>query len=223
MNNLINRFHRSIFFGFFIRTLDYCLQKELKDCQTVLDIGCGPSSPLQRCPNIKYSVGVEPFLPYLNLSKRRKIHSEYIAKKIEDLDFPKKCFDAVIMIEVIEHLQKKTALEIMKKASLWAKKKIIISTPNGYLDQKELDNNPLQKHLSGWDYKTMKQMGYTSYGLAGLKFLRRENDDPTMGDNLMSSIKFKPKFFWFIVATISQIFTYYFPLLAFELFSVKKI
>jgi len=161
VNKLINLIHKSFLLGFFIRTLDYCLQKELKECKTVLDIGCGPSSPIQRCLNIKYSVGVEPFIPYLNLSIKNKIHSKYLAKKIEELDFPKRSFDAVIMIEVIEHLPKKTALEIMRKASLWAKKKVIISSPNGYLEQQELDNNPLQKHLSGWSYSTMMKLGYT--------------------------------------------------------------
>jgi len=60
--------------------LDYCLQKELKDCQTVLDLGCGPSSPLKNIKNIKYSVGVELFKPYLEISKKQKIHNKYLQR-----------------------------------------------------------------------------------------------------------------------------------------------
>ena len=127
MRKLINHLHQSQKIGYFIRTLDFCLQKELKDCRTVLDLGCGPSSPIKSCKNVSYSVGVEPFLPYLRLSKKKGIHTKYIAKKIEDLDFPRKSFDAVIMIEVLEHLPKNIGLEILKKASVWAKKKVIIS------------------------------------------------------------------------------------------------
>jgi hypothetical protein len=44
-----------------------------------------------------------------------------------------------------------------------------------------------------------------------------------MGDDLFVSIKIRPRPFWFAVATLSQLLTYYYPPLAFELFSVKKI
>ena len=204
-------------------TLDHCLQEELCDCESVLDLGCGPSSPLQFCKNIKYSLGVEAFELYLSESQKKKIHTEYSAKKIEELDFPENSFDAVIMIEVLEHLPEDVGLGILKKAEKWAKKKIIVSSPNGFIKQKEVDNNPLQKHLSGWDWKKMKKFGFKSQGLAGWKFLRQEVENDTMGDDLTTSIRFRPRFFWFLIATISQIFTYYFPVLAFELFSVKKI
>lgn len=221
--NFINDLHKSKVLGMIFHTLDYCLQRELRDCETVLDLGCGPSSPLQHCKNIKRSVGVEAFRPYLEESKRKNIHSEYLDKKIEELDFPEHSFDAVILIEVLEHLPEKTGYEILEKARKWARKKVIVSSPNGFINQKAVDNNPLQKHLSGWDYGKMKKLGFRCTGLAGIKFLRQEVENETMGDDLTTSIRWKPKFFWFAVATASQIFTYFFPRLAFELFSVKRI
>ena len=72
---------------------------------------------------------------------------------------------------------------------------MIVSSPNGFIKQKAVDNNPLQEHLSDWDYKKMKEMGFGCYGLAGLKFLRQEVQNDTMGDDLMTSIRFKPRFF----------------------------
>lgn len=205
-----------------LHTLVYNLQKELKECETVLDLGCGPNSPLQYCKNIKHSVGVEAFIPYLEKSKEKNIHNEYLDKKIEDLDFPENSFDAVIMIEVLEHLPKEIGAKILKKAEGWAKKKVVVSSPNGFIAQKEVDANPLQKHLSGWNYEKMKKLGYRSHGLAGLKFLRQEVQNDTMGDNLMTSIRFWPKPFWFVIATLSQVFVYFVPSLAFELFSAKE-
>ncbi|MBA7602439.1 hypothetical protein ES703_09528 [subsurface metagenome] len=222
MKELINNLHHSSILGRIFHTLDYCLQEELKDCESVLDLGCGPSSPIQYCKNIKYSVGVEAFKHYLEASKKKKIHTKYLNKKIEDIDFPEKNFDAVIMIEVLEHLPEEKGLIILKKAEKWAKKKIIVSSPNGFIPQKEVDNNPLQKHLSGWNYKTMKKLGYKVLGLAGLKILRQEVQNDTMGNDLTTSIRFKPRIFWFIVATISQILTFYLPSISFELFSVKN-
>lgn len=222
MRKLISKLYFSPALEGLFHTLVCCLKKELKDCESVLDLGCGPSSPLQYCQNIKYSVGVEPFKPYLNVSKKKKIHTKYLNKKIDELDFPEKSFDAVIVIEVLEHLTKSEGEILIKNVERWAKKKVIITTPNGFISQKEVDNNPLQKHLSGWDYKTMKELGYRINGLAGLKFLRQEVQSDTMGEDLMTSIRFKPRLFWFIVATLSQAIIFYLPKFTFELFSIKN-
>jgi len=222
IDSLINKFHKSLFLGRIFHTLNYCLQKELKDCESVLDIGCGPSSPLQYCKWIKYSVGVEPFKPYLEESKKRKIHTKYINKKIEDLDFPENSFDAVIMIEVLEHLPKKIGDEILKKAEKWARKKIIVSTPNGLLHQGDKDKNPLQRHLSGWTVGDFRALNYSVFGLSGLKVLRKESEEETMRASLLAPVKYNPKVLWFFIITLSQFFTYFFPSLAFELFCVKK-
>ncbi len=221
MEKIIKKLYHHPIISQIIHTSVYCLKRELKDCQSVLNLGCGPASPLQHCRNVTYSVGVEAFKPYLMRSKKKKIHTKYMNRKIEELDFPAKSFDAVIMIEVLEHLPEDVGYMILKKAEKWAKKKVIVSSPNGFVNQKELDDNPLQKHLSGWDYDKMTKLGFKSQGLAGLKFLRREVENETMGSDLLTSIRFRPKFFWFTVATFSQTFTYYFPKLAFELFSVK--
>jgi len=223
MKKLVNKLHKSKFLGTIFPTLDYCLQKELKDCESVLDLGCGPSSPLQYCKNIKSSVGVEAFSPYLEESKRRNIHTEYIEKKIEEIDFPENSFDAVILIEVLEHLPEVTGFDIIEKAKKWARGKIIVSTPNGYLPQKELNSNPLQKHLSGWDFEKMRKLGFECWGLAGPKCLRREVQDNTMGDDLTITIKYRPRIFWFALATLSQMITYHLPAQAFEIFCVNTI
>jgi SAM-dependent methyltransferase len=222
MKKIIQKLYHNEIISRVLHTLVYNLQKELEDCETVLDLGCGPDSPLQYCKNIRRSVGVEAFAPYLEKSKKKNIHGEYLDKKIEDLEFPENSFDAVIMIEVLEHLPEKVGVEILKKTEKWARKKVIVSSPNGFVAQKAVDNNPLQRHLSGWDYDKMKKLGYHSHGLAGLKFLRQEVQGDTMGDDLMTSIRFWPKPFWFIVAAISQIFVYFIPLVAFELFCIKS-
>lgn len=217
-------YHQSLFARLFHTTV-FCLQKELRNCQNVLDIGCGPSSPLQYCQGIKDKIGVEPFKEYVLQSKKMGIHSKYINKKIEEVNFPQKSVDAVIMIEILEHLSKNDGFKTLGKVEKWARKKIIITTPNGFFKQKE-NKNPLQKHLSGWTAEEMKKMGYKVYGLSGLKALRKtpegEQEYPNSG-NLMTLIKYRPKVFWFLIAAFSQIFTYFAPSFAFELFCVKTI
>ena len=138
MKKLIDKIYHSRFFSSIFHTTVYCLKKELRDCESVLDLGCGPSSPLQYCKNVKYSVGVETFKPYLEESKKRKIHTEYIEKKVEEVDFPRKKFRCGHYDRSSRTSSRKAGYAMLEKAEKWARKKVIVSTPNGYLPQNPL-------------------------------------------------------------------------------------
>ena len=64
------------------------------------------------------------------------------------------------MLEVIEHLEEQEWVKVLKKTEKWARKKVIISTPNGFFPQKVVDNNPMHVHLSGWDIPKIKSLGF---------------------------------------------------------------
>lgn len=223
MKKIINKLYKSRLFGRVFHTSVFCLERELSDCDSVLDLGCGPSSPLKYCHNIGHSVGVEAFPPYLEKSKREGIHAEYLESRIEKINYPPKSFDAVIMIEVLEHLPESTGCEILEKAEIWARNKVIISTPNGFYPQEAADNNSFQKHLSGWDIERMQGMGFRCRGLAGFKILRQEKKDERIKGEVIDSIAFWPKFFWYAIAALSQLIAYPYPKLAFGLFCVKRL
>lgn len=189
----------------------------------MLDLGCGPDSPIQYCHSVRYSVGVEPFSPYLKRSKLKGIHSKYLNAKIEDIKLPSKSFDAVVMVEVLEHLTKDDGLKALKKAERIARKKVLITTPNGFVSQGRLDKNILQRHRSGWSVSELEALGFKVYGLSGLKHLRSDAEKNSMGQDITVSIRFRPRLFWFGMATLSQSLTFYFPELAFELFAVKRV
>jgi len=220
---IIERLRKSENLTALIPTLDSELSKGLSDCSSVLDLGCGPNSPLGALKFVAKRVGVEPFGPYLELARARGTHDEFHQKLITDLDFEPNSFDAVIMIDVIEHMTEEDGLVAMKLAEKWARKKVVINSPNGFIAQKSLDGNPLQEHKSGWSYARMKEFGYVSRGLAGPKWLRQEVEAETMGDDLLTSIRFRPKMFWFIVATIFQPIVFRYPKFAFSLMSVKSL
>lgn len=228
INSLIRRVYFSHFFEMIFHTLIYILKKNLIDCQSVLDLGCGPFSPLQYCENVKYSVGVEAFPQYLNESKRKKIHSRYIKKRIQDINFLPKSFDAVILIDVLEHLSKDDGLRLLKKAEFWARKKIIITTPNGYFPMDKVDKNIFQKHLSGWTLNTLHNLGFKCYGLAGIKFFySKENRVDSIMEhkeiNYFANMRFKPQKLFYFINSLFQIINYYFPLKSFELLAIKEI
>lgn len=223
MKNIIEKIYHNRIFARIFHTVSFCLKQELRSCESVLDLGCGQSSPLQFSKNIKNSTGVEIFQPYLEETKKRKIHTEYIEKKVEDIDFPENSFDAVILLEILEHLPEETGYAMLEKAEKWAKKKVIVSTPNGFLPQRARDGNLLQEHLSGWSMETMEKLGFQCRGLSGWKWLRQEAPSDNEKGGLFFSIRVRPKPFWFVVATLSQLATYFFPKYAFEIFCIKKI
>jgi len=186
-----------------------------------LDLGCGCGSPIQHC-SVSHSVGVEAFEPYLDESRKRGIHKEYILEDISRLDFEPKSFDAVIMIDVLEHLEKDSGRVVLEKAEKWARKKVIVSTPNGFLPAESVEGNPFQAHRSGWTIGEMRELGYKVYGTAGWRFLRRK-ELKDVGGGRFVTVRFRPKTFWWFVSGLTQTITYYFPRLAYELFCVKKV
>lgn len=187
------------------------LKREFSDCNTVLDLGCGYNSQIQYC-NVPFSVGVELFEPYLQESKKKGIHNQYIKTDIRKVELKPKSFDAILCSEVLEHLTKEEGYELIKKMEKWARKKIIITMPNGYLWQNGYDNNPLQEHKSGWSTEELERLGFKVYGINGWKKLR----------GYKGSVKYKPTLLWGIIANLTQKITYRHPKYAFQLFAVKE-
>jgi len=207
ITKIIKPLYREIFLG----EGEY-LKKELSDCNSVLDLGCGSNSPIQNC-NIPFSVGVDVFETYLKEGQEKGIHNQYIKGDIRKIDLKPKSFDAVIALDVLEHLSKEEGYELLKKMERWARKKVIIFTPNGYVYQDGYDNNPFQEHKSGWGVKELEELGFKVFGINGWKKLR----------GYKASIKYKPSFLWERISDLTQKITYYYPKLAFQLFAVKEI
>lgn len=223
MKGIIEILRKSSAMSRLVPTLEPHIIRSLNGCRTVLDIGCGPKSPISNVSSFETKIGVEPYLPYLQLAQARKTHDIFINSLAGELDFPENSFDAVIMIDVIEHLEEAEALTLISRAESWAREVVVISSPNGFVPQKELDGNPLQKHLSGWPKWRMKELGYQSKGMAGPKLLRQEVQSDSMGEDIFASIRFRPRFVWFVLATVCQPIVYRIPQLAFSLLSIKRL
>ena len=207
ITKIVKTLYRKIFWG----GGEY-LKKELSDCDTVLDLGCGKNSPIQHC-NIPFSVGVDVFETYLKESQKKGIHNKYIKEDIRKINLEPKSFDAVIALDVLEHLTEEEGRELIKRMESLAKKKIIVTTPNGYIRQESYDDNPLQEHKSGWAPGELEELGFKVIGLNGWKRLRGER----------SLIKYRPVRFWQIISDLTQKITYHCPEFAFQLFAIKKL
>jgi SAM-dependent methyltransferase len=190
--------------------------KELQDCETVLDLGCGKSSPIQKLyPKPKFSMGVDIFEKYIKISKSKKIHNKYLLCDVLEIDkkVPPNSYECVISVDVLEHLSKLDGIKLIKKMEKIAIRKVIIFTPNGFVKQDHYDKNIYQIHKSGWKPKIFQKMGFKVYGINGLKSLR--------GD--LAQIKYEPKNFWEIISIMTSFFTKRHPELAYQLLCIKNL
>jgi len=198
---------KRVFRKIFLHTT-YYLKQELRNCRTVIDLGCGYDSPI-RVICKSYSVGVDLSKVYLLESKRKGIHDEQIFMDIRRLGFKPKSYDCVMALDVLEHLEKADGFQLLEEMEKIAKKKIIVQTPNGFMPQK--DECPLQVHRSGWVINDFEKRGYAVKGMAGLRLLRGEK----------AFLKFRPKIILAVISGITQKIAYHFPKFAYQLLSVK--
>lgn len=153
------------------------------------------------------------YKPSLIKSKRAKIHDDYVLAEINHLCFVSKSFEAVLAIDVLEHLKKVDDISLIKNIEKIAKYAALVFTPNGFLPQSEYDGNILQIHQSGWTVAELKSLGFRVYGINGLKFLRKEEAEN----------RFKPQILFDEVSAVSQKLANRFPSIAFQLLCVKKL
>ncbi len=154
----------------------HILEKELSSCKTVLDVGCGHNSPLGKIKKSFISEGIDIHKECIVKSQKRGIHDSYKIADIRNLAklYRHESFDAIIALDVIEHLRKNEGKRLMKDMERIAKK-VILLTPNGFLEQNTLENNQYQIHQSGWSKEELEKLGYKVYGLRGLKCLRSQD------------------------------------------------
>lgn len=187
------------------------LRTDLAGCDSIIDAGCGKDSMIGafNC----YKIGVDLWQPYIDDSKRKRLHNEYVNGDI--LEYLKMCkdksIDGIYFGAVVEHVDAVKGKLFLLEAERVARKKVIVITTNGYIRHEEIDGNPYQAHLSGWYVDYFKSIGYEVYGLFGIRPLRGE----------AGVTKIKPVILGETISNLTQYFTYKHPNYAFELYAVR--
>jgi hypothetical protein len=191
-------------------------QEIVGSCDSLLDIGCGAHSPIRDFSHrLRYTVGVDTFAGSIDVSRAAGIHNEYY--KMDALEiggrFAAGSFDAVIALDLIEHLPMQDGYQLIAAMERVARKKVVIITPNGFQPQRPIEGNPFQAHVSGWSYDEMRCLGYRIRGLNGWRPLRGE----------LTAIRWQPKLLWENLSLLSQALTTTRPRFAYHLLCVKDI
>jgi SAM-dependent methyltransferase len=192
------------------------MERAVGDAESILDVGCGTNSPLGRFTRrYPHTVGVDLFPQALEASGAAGIHDEYRLMDVLEIGerFEPRSFDAVVAFDLIEHLTRADGLALLAMMERVARRRVVVFTPNGFLEQDAVGDNPLQIHRSGWTADAMRELGYDVRGVNGLRLLRGE----------MGSMRWRPSRAWRLVSLLTQPVVYRVPRYAFHLLGVKSV
>ncbi len=122
-------------------------------------------------------------------------------------------FDCAATFDVLEHLTKTEAQQLIENMEKISIKKAIFLTPNGFNPKPQIeDDNPLQTHKHGWTAKEISNMGYSVFGIDGaLKFRAAK-----------AQVTVKPEIFGTMISRLSDPLVYKLPSGAFQLLCIKN-
>lgn len=135
----------------------------MRNPKSLLDLGCGPGKVMNMIKHrtkVGNAVGIDIYMPFIEQCKIEGKFDELILSDINKINYPSKSFDVVLANQVIEHLTKKDAMNLISKMEKIAKKQVIISTPIGEIEDPEHHGNKYQKHRSAFMPADFEQRGY---------------------------------------------------------------
>ena len=138
---------------------------EKGDIVTVLDVACGLSFK-SKYIDAQVRVGVDIHEEYFKHIESEVPYAvvKYDVRKLKEIFVPKS-FDLVIALDIIEHLEKDEALDMIKQCETIARKAVVLETPEGYVPQ-NIDiqghgADEWQTHRCGWEVKELEDIGYS--------------------------------------------------------------
>lgn len=189
---------------------DFLRQRDIRLPERVLNIGCaaGADSERLRALGAKYLVGIEPFAPAAQLARNQ--YDEVHRSTLQDWEYSKDPFDAVIMADSLEHMPD-THIALQKLDSLITSQALLVlSVPNirhisvlyslmlrgdwHYEPAGILDQTHLRFFTSKSMQRTLKQHNYDTVALGrwGAMGLTRRlcRLTPVLGEFLLSQMMF---------------------------------
>lgn len=202
-------------------TYPWIVRKKLDGSKNILDIGCGDGKFMSKV-NFDHRfkiIGIDLFDPYIKKAKNTGVYAKVIKRDIRKINYEPVSFEVVHASQTIEHLNKKDAIELIKKMEKIASDKVIIGTPNGHFEQGVYDKNRLQRHLSSWTVDDFNKLGYKCYGQA-LKIIYGE--EGLIQREYLKNITMV-RYFLYIISYLFSFLSYYFPRLGAHIIAVKKV
>lgn len=129
------------------------------DIELIVDVGAGGAT----YPNLlgsKYTyIAIEIFSDYVDMFNLREIYSQIIIDDVVDVVKNNKLpsGDCIIFGDVLEHIIKEDALEVLNKA-IEKYPHVIVSIPIGNYPAQEHYGNVHELHISTWEFKELQSI-----------------------------------------------------------------
>ncbi|KWX75402.1 class I SAM-dependent methyltransferase [Paenibacillus jilunlii] len=165
------------------------LLEHLKFAETILDVGSGTGTLLERY-EASVVIGLDIHRPYLLHRKYTAPHIIPVhadAGHIDKLFLPG-TFSAVTLIDSLEHFTMSEGKELLRKAEAIAAGRVVVFTPRGFFPQEGTDHYHLQgeyyqKHRSGWEPEDFLELGYAVTVLRGYHHAENPSFQEAFGPN----------------------------------------
>lgn len=132
--------------------------------------------------------GVEPFEKCIT-SIQKELYNEIIKDDIRNITDKLGQYDLIIMGDVIEHLERDEAKDLLKKLFEHTNN-IIVSTPLGFMPQADWAGNKYEIHRSGWQPEDFSEHTIVEQHIVSDKvFSPITAQIPEMKDHDMSNVK----------------------------------
>ena len=136
--------------------LEHTLERPpgLIECQTVLDVGAG-IRPMQWYKPDRHEC-IEPYKPYVEVLKAAGyiVHHASALTGLRHLVDANEPFEAVYLLDVIEHMEKDEGRRVLALAQEVATIQVVVFTPDGFKPQTTdnwgYEGHYWQTHRSGW-------------------------------------------------------------------------
>lgn len=199
------------------------LRNSIGDAETILDLGCDDGRLLTLLSEGKdwKVTGVDIYTASIKEARKKSVFIKVIQGDIlntsKKLIRNRKKFDVVFCSQVIEHISRRDGEELLDIVDKLAKKRIIMGTPRGFMEQPEifLGNNPHQVHKSGWVEDDFEKRGYKVFGVGFGPVWSEEG----LARSRSNSVNV-------LAGIISYIFSpvvFYFPALASGILCIKRV
>jgi len=131
----------------------------------LLDVGCGYGWFGYKL-RVEYRfnepiIGFDIYKPYIEQIKHIKVYEDFIVGDARYLPFRNGAFDIVLAAEIIEHLDKRDGLKLIRECERVSRELTILTTPRGFYPQNSYGKNPFEIHRSGWTEKDFCELGFT--------------------------------------------------------------
>lgn len=140
------------------------LKADLKDCPKVLEVGAMFGDSLMAAPG-PIRVALEPSIKYIEKGLEKYRESILFIEGYEHgvCMFSGSDLDAIILIDLIEHLSEARAKLLISRCKEMTRR-IIVFTPDGFHKQEEdstgFGQHGLQMHRSGWCKEYLEDFGF---------------------------------------------------------------